>query len=42
MVDSKHPVLSITRQCRLVSIARSSYYYERAEISTRDLRLMRL
>ena len=28
MVDPKHGRLSIARQCRLVSIARSSFYYE--------------
>ena len=27
MVDSNHPRISIVRQCRLVSIARSSFYY---------------
>ena len=27
MVDPNHPRLSIVRQCRLVSIARSSFYY---------------
>ena len=28
MVDPNHTRLSIARQCRLVSIARSSFYYE--------------
>ena len=28
MVDPDHVALSITRQCRLVSIARSSFHYE--------------
>ena len=28
MVDAEHDRLSITRQCRLMSIARSSFYYE--------------
>lgn len=28
MVETKHPGLSITRQCDLLSISRSSYYYE--------------
>ena len=27
MVDPNHPRISIVRQCRLVSIARSSFYY---------------
>ena len=28
MVDPDHAALSITRQCCLLSIARSSFYYE--------------
>ena len=28
MVDPDHAALSITRQCGLLSIARSSFYYE--------------
>ena len=28
MVDPNHARLSIVRQCRLVSVARSSFYYE--------------
>lgn len=42
MIDPKHGSLSITRQCRLVSIARSSYYYEGRGESPLNLRLMRL
>ncbi len=42
MIDPKHPQLSITRQCRLVSIARSSFYYEGRGESALNLRLMRL
>ena len=42
MVDPKHRRLSITRQCRLVSIARSSFYYEGRGESPLNLRLMRL
>ena len=42
MVNPKHPQLSITRQCRLVSIARSSFYYEGRGESPLNLRLMRL
>ena len=30
MVDPDHTRLSLVRQCRLVSIARSSFYYEGA------------
>jgi putative transposase len=42
MVDPDHARLSITRQCRLVSIARSSFYYESRGESPLNLRLMRL
>ena len=42
MVDPKDDRLSITRQCRLVSIARSSFYYEGRGESPLNLRLMRL
>jgi putative transposase len=34
--------LSIRRQCELLGLPRSSFYYEPAEVSTEDLRLMRL
>ena len=42
MVASDHAGLSITRQCRLVSVARSSFYYESRGESPLNLRLMRL
>ena len=42
MVDPNHPRLSIVRQCRLVSIARSSFYYAGTGESPLTLRLMRL
>ena len=42
MVDPGHGRLSITRQCRLVSIARSSFYYEGRGESPLNLRLLRL
>ena len=42
MVDPNHPRLSIVRQCRLVSIARSSFYYEGTGENPLTLRLMRL
>ena len=28
MIEPNHPQMSIRQQCRLLSIARSSYYYE--------------
>ena len=42
MVDPNHPRISIVRQCRLVSIARSSFYYAGTGESPLTLRLMRL
>ena len=42
MVDPNHPRLSIVRQCRWVSIARSSFYYEGTGETPLTLRLMRL
>ena len=42
MIDSDHPKLSLVRQCRLVSIARSSFYYEGSPESDLNLELMRL
>ena len=42
MIEADHPELSITRQCRLLSIARSSYYRMSAGESEANLALMRL
>jgi putative transposase len=42
MVESKHPGLSVVRQCELLGLPRSSYYYEPAAAPKEDLRLMRL
>jgi len=42
MVACDHVRLSITRQCRLVSIARSSFYYKSKGESPLNLSLMRL
>ena len=39
MIDRAHP-LPITRQARLLGLARSSVYYEPVETSERDLALM--
>ena len=40
MIDSSHAGVSIARQCELVSISRSVYYYQLAGES--ELNLMRL
>jgi putative transposase len=42
MIDSEHPSLSIARQCQLVSISRSGFYYQPSGESELNLRLMRL
>ena len=42
MIDANHLKLSLARQCRLVSMARSSYYYEGSGESELNLELMRL
>ena len=42
MIDSKHPTLSITRQCELLQISRSSYYYRAKGESGLNLELMRV
>jgi len=40
-VDPRHPELSIRRQCALLGLSRSSFYYEPAHESPEDLALMR-
>ena len=42
MIDPEHPRLSIQRQCRLVSISRSAFYYQAAGETPLNLELMRL
>jgi putative transposase len=42
MIEPKHPSLSVVRQCELVSISRSSFYYQPAGETAEDLGLMRL
>jgi|TARA_A100001037_G_scaffold86152_1_gene78223 putative transposase len=42
LVDPTHPSLSLRRQCSLLSLARSSFYYSPAQTSEEDLVLMRL
>ena len=41
MIDGKHPRLSLVRQCALVGISRSSWYYRPSGESEENLRLMR-
>ena len=42
MIEVNHSQLSLVRQCELVSIARSSYYYQPKGESEFNLELMRL
>jgi len=42
MLDSKHPGLSLTRQCNLLDINRSSVYYKPRPIRAEDLEIMKL
>ena len=41
MIERTNPNLSITRQCRILSISRSSFYYTPKGESTENLALMR-
>ncbi len=41
MISKEHP-LSLTRQCEVLEISRSSLYYELVPVSETDLHLMRL
>ena len=41
MITRDHPGLSLSRQCRLLSISRSSYYYQIKGESAENLALMR-
>ena len=42
MIDSSHPELTIYRQCDLLGLSRSSFYYQPAEETPENLALMRL
>jgi len=42
VIEVNHSTLSLTRQCELVSMARSSYYYRPKNESGFNLELMRL
>jgi putative transposase len=42
LIEPEHPQLSIRRQCELVGLNRSTYYYMPAEESDLNLQLMRL
>ena len=40
LVESKHKNISVTAQCELLSISRSSYYYKEKEIAKDDIKVM--
>ena len=42
MVQCGHPVLSVERQCELLDLSRSSFYYTSARDNANDWALMRL
>ena len=42
MIDPAHPHLSVVRQCGLVSISRSAFYYAPAGETPLNLALIRL
>ena len=42
LVEPTHPEWSIKRQCELLGVARSSYYYQPTPAKPEDLQLMRL
>jgi putative transposase len=42
MIELRHPALSVVRQCELVSISRSGFYYQPAGETEVNLALMRL
>ncbi len=42
LIDHGHPQLSVRRQCQLLGLNRSSLYYQAAEETVENLRLMRM
>jgi putative transposase len=42
VIDPAHPALSIVRQCELVSISRSGFYYQPVGETPANLALMRV
>jgi putative transposase len=42
MIDSRHPQLTVTRQCQLLGLPRSTYYHVPVPESDENLRLMRV
>ncbi len=42
MITLKHPALSLSRQCNLLGISRSSIYYQQCQVKEEDIDLMNL
>lgn len=42
LMEPEHPQISIVRQCELLGLSRSSYYYQGAQESAENLHVMRL
>lgn len=42
MIDPQHPNLSVSRQCRLVGVPRSSFYFKPQPVKPEDLELIRM
>ena len=42
MIEPLHPQICLARQCDLVGLPRSTYYYQAQEESAENLSLMRL
>ena len=42
LIEPEHPQLSIARQCELLGLPRSNYYYQPVPVSAEELTLMRL
>jgi len=42
LIEPQHPAITISRQCELIGLARSSFYYQAAGESEENLLLMKL
>ncbi len=42
MIDIKHPEISLSRQCALLNVTRSTFYYKSRRIQSQDLEIMRI
>jgi len=42
MIDADDPKLSVSQQCRILNLNRSTYYYKKKPVKPEDLKLMRI